>query len=114
MVPLVRAIPAKAAFEMLCTGEPISAQRALKLGLVNRVVAADELDEAIQHLVNLIRRSSPSIIRIGKAAFYDQKNLDEITAYERATEIMVKNAVLPDAQEGIQAFLQKRRPTWSD
>lgn len=112
MVPLVRAIPAKAAFEMLCTGEPISAQRAMELGLVNRVVPAGELDGSVQYFVNSIRRSSPSIIQLGKAAFYNQKNLDEIAAYDRATEVMVGNAMLPDVQEGMQAFLQKRRPRW--
>lgn len=112
MVPLVRAIPAKAAFEMLCTGEPISAHRALELGLVNQVVPAGDLDEAIQHFVNLIHRSSPAIIQLGKAAFYQQKNLDEVTAYDQATEVMVDNAMLPNAQEGMQAFLQKRPPKW--
>jgi enoyl-CoA hydratase/carnithine racemase len=113
MVPLVRAIPAKPALEMLLTGEAISAERALELGLVNRVVPAEKLDETVQLFVDLIRRSSPAIIQLGKAAFYDQKNLDEATAYDRATQVMVDNAMLPDSQEGIQAFLQKRTPKWS-
>jgi enoyl-CoA hydratase/carnithine racemase len=112
MVPLVRAIPAKPALEMLLTGEPISAQRALELGLVNRVVPAAELDAGVQHYVDAIRASSPAVIRLGKAAFYDQLGLNEGTAYERATDIMTDNAVLSDAQEGMQAFLQKRRPAW--
>jgi enoyl-CoA hydratase/carnithine racemase len=112
MVPLVRSIPAKSALEMLLTGEPISASRALELGLVNRVVPAGDLDKAVQHFVDLIRRSSPAIIQLGKAAFYDQKNLDETTAYDRATQVMIDNALLPDSQEGMQAFLQKRPPTW--
>lgn len=73
MVPLVRAIPAKPALEMLLTGEPITAQRALELGLVNRVVPKDNLHEAVIHMVNLIQRSSPAIIRLRKAAFYRQK-----------------------------------------
>src|SRR5262249_26764940 len=76
MVPLVRAIPAKPALEMLLTGEPITAQRALELGLVNRVASKDDLDEAVMHMVNLVQRSSSAIIRLGKAAFYRQKNLD--------------------------------------
>jgi len=113
MVPLVRTISAKPALEMLLTGEPISALRALELGLVNRVVPAGDLDKAVQHFVNLIRRSSASIIQLGKAAFYDQRNLDEATAYDRATRVMVENAMLPDSQEGMQAFLQKRPPTWT-
>jgi enoyl-CoA hydratase/carnithine racemase len=113
MVPLVRAVPAKVAMEMLLTGIPISADRALEVGLVNRVVAADELDTAIGQLTDAIVASSPLTIRLGKRAFYDQLNLDESTAYDRATEVMTDNAVKHDAQEGITAFLQKRSPQWS-
>jgi enoyl-CoA hydratase/carnithine racemase len=113
MVPLVRAIPAKPALEMLLTGEPITVQRALELGLVNRVVPKENLDQTVMDMVNLILRSSSATIRLGKAAFYRQKNLDESSAYELATEIMVNNATMSDAQEGMQAFLQKRSPTWS-
>ena len=113
MVPLVRAIPAKPALEMLLTGEAISAHRALELGLVNRVVPAVDLDQALRYYVDAIRSYSPSIIRLGKAAFYDQQNLAEATAYNRATHVMVANAMLPDAQHGMQAFLQKRKPIWA-
>lgn len=112
MVPLVRAIPPKAALEMLLTGKPITAQRARELGLVNRVVPANELDAAVQELVESMVASSPLTIRIGKAAFYDQRALDESTAYERASCVMTDNANRADAQEGMQAFLQKRRPVW--
>lgn len=73
MVPLVRAIPAKPALEMLLTGEPITAQRGLELGLVNHVVPKENLDEAVMHMVDLIQRSSPAVIQLGKAAFYSQK-----------------------------------------
>jgi enoyl-CoA hydratase/carnithine racemase len=113
MVPLVRAIPAKAALEMLLTGKPISARRALELCLVNRVVASDDLDAAVEEYVEAILASSPEIIRLGKAAFYDQLVLDEPAAYERATAVMIDNALRRDAQEGISAFLHKRRPTWT-
>jgi enoyl-CoA hydratase/carnithine racemase len=112
MVPLVRAIPAKPAMEMLLTGKPISAQRAFELGLVNRVVPAGELDAAVQEYVDAICTSSPLTVAYGKAAFYDQLSLDEETAYARATEVMTDNAVCHDAQEGISAFLQKRSPQW--
>jgi enoyl-CoA hydratase/carnithine racemase len=114
MVPLVRAIPARPALEMLLTGKPISAQRAYELGLVNRVVAAAELDRAVQEYVDAIVASSPFTVRLGKAAFYDQLDVDEADAYVRATDIMVDNALAADAQEGMQAFLQKRPPTWQD
>ena len=113
MVPLVRAIPAKPALEMLLTGEPITAQRAYELGLVNRVVPAAGLDAAVDALAQAIIASSPLTIRLGKAAFYDQLALDEPTAYQRATAVMTDNALRNDAQEGISAFLQKRRPTWT-
>ncbi len=112
MVPLVRAIPDKAALEMLLTGRPVSAQQALAWGLLNRVVPAERLDEAIAELVSAIQEASPEVVRLGKAAFYNQRHLDENTAYERATEVMTHNALAPDAQEGIEAFLQKRRPRW--
>jgi enoyl-CoA hydratase/carnithine racemase len=113
MVPLVRAIPSKTALEMLLTGKVISAQRALELGLVNRVVAASDLDATIEEYVEAILASSPLTIRLGKAAFYDQLALDEPAAYERATAVMINNALRSDAQEGMTAFLHKRRPTWT-
>jgi enoyl-CoA hydratase/carnithine racemase len=113
MVPLVRAIPAKAALDMLLTGRLISAQQALAWGLVNRVVPADQLDAVVQEYVQAIVAASPMTIRLGKEAFYDQRYLDESTAYERATDVMTENALRPDAQEGMSAFLEKRRPVWT-
>jgi enoyl-CoA hydratase/carnithine racemase len=112
MVPLVRAVPSKVAMEMLLTGIPVSAERALAMGLVNRVVPAEELDEAIRELTETIVASSAAIVSLGKRAFYDQIALDEPAAYERATCLMTENALLNDAQEGISAFLQKRPPQW--
>jgi len=113
MVPLVRAIPAKAALEMLLTGAPITAQRAWQLGLINRVVPLSDIDAAITEYVDAILTYSPMTIRLGKAAFYNQQPLDEWTAYEQATDVMIDNALCAEAQEGIQAFLQKRRPVWT-
>jgi enoyl-CoA hydratase/carnithine racemase len=112
MVPLVRAIPAKPALEMLLTGKPISAQRALELGLINRVAPAAALDAGVQEFVDAILASSPLTIRLGKSAFYAERTLDEPAAYQHATTVMIDNALRADAQEGIQAFLQKRRPAW--
>lgn len=113
MVPLVRTIPPRAALEMLLTGKPISAQQALAWGLVNRVVPADQLDAAVRELADALRSSSPLTVRIGKQAFYDQLALDEASAYQCATEVMTKNAVCRDAQEGMNAFVHKRHPTWT-
>jgi enoyl-CoA hydratase/carnithine racemase len=113
MVPLVRAIAPKAALEMLLTGQPISARRALELGLINRVVPLDDLDSAVSAYVDAIRSASPLTVTLGKAAFYDQLSLSEEAAYARATEVMTDNAVRHDAQEGMRAFLGKRRPVWT-
>ncbi len=114
MVPLVRAVPDKAALEMLFTGAPISAQRARELGLVNRVVPIGELDQAVDEFVAAIQAQSPTVIALGKRAFYDLRELDEPAAYERAVDVMTANALQYDAQEGIAAFLQKRPPRWAE
>jgi enoyl-CoA hydratase/carnithine racemase len=113
MVPLSRAIGRKRALEMLLTGEPISAATALEWGLVNRVVAAAELDAAVDELVAAISRSSPLIVGIGKEAFYEQVELDEHRAYDLTKSVMAMNSLAADAQEGICAFLEKRPPSWT-
>jgi enoyl-CoA hydratase/carnithine racemase len=113
MIPLVRAIPAKPALEMLLTGSPISARRALELGLVNRVVPSTELDAAVKSVADSIIAMSPLVLRIGKRAFYDLHGLDEADAYGKAVPIMLENALCRDAQEGISAFLEKRTANWS-
>jgi enoyl-CoA hydratase/carnithine racemase len=113
MVPLVHAIPAKAAMEMLLTGAPISAERAAELGLINHVVPIDELDTAVKSWTDTIVAMSPLVLRIGKKAFYDIQGLDESAAYVKAVPIMTDNALRHDAQEGITAFLSKRPPHWS-
>jgi enoyl-CoA hydratase/carnithine racemase len=113
MVPLVRAVPAKVAMEMLLTGVPIDAERALAVGLVNRVVPADQLDIAIRELTDAINASSAAVIAKGKRAFYDQLSLDENAAYAKAMCLMTDAAGEYDAQEGITAFLEKRPANWS-
>ncbi len=113
MVPLVRTIAPRAAMEMLLTGKPISSQQALAWGLVNRVVPAEQLDAAVREYTEAVRASSPLTVRLGKRAFYDQLALDEASAYECATDVMTRNAMCRDAQEGMEAFVRKRRPTWT-
>src|SRR6185369_13557597 len=98
MVPLVRAIPAKPALEMLLTGKPISAQRAWELGLINRVVPLESIDATIQEYLDAILSYSALTLRLGKAAFYQEQALDEPTAYDLATQVMVDNVLCPDAQ----------------
>jgi enoyl-CoA hydratase/carnithine racemase len=114
MVPLVRAIPAKAALEMLFTGEPISAERALALGLVNKVVPRAQLEGAVRDLAGSLLGHSRAVLKLGKAAFYALQSLPEDAAYEEAVKIMSGNALLDDAREGISAFLEKRKPEWTD
>jgi enoyl-CoA hydratase/carnithine racemase len=114
MVPLSRAVGRKRALEMLLTGEPVSALTALEWGLVNRVVSAERLDEAVTELVEQITRYSPLVIGIGKQAFHAQMELDEHRAYDLAKAVMTSNAPLADAQEGMGAFVEKRRPAWTN
>jgi enoyl-CoA hydratase/carnithine racemase len=113
MVPLSRAIGRKRALEMLVTGDLVDAQTALDWGLVNRVVPAGELDDAVAELVDKIAGSSPLVIGIGKEAFYAQVELDEHRAYDLTKSVMAMNSMAADAQEGICAFLEKRRPSWT-
>ena len=113
MVPLSRAVGRKRALELLLTGEPIDADTACEWGLVNRVVPAEGLEDAVLDLAAKVARSSPLTLRIGKRAFYEQIELDERGAYELTRGVMAANAQAEDAQEGMSAFLEKRDPTWS-
>jgi enoyl-CoA hydratase/carnithine racemase len=99
--------------EMLLTGAPVSADRARELGLVNAVVPAAGLDDAVQALADAVLASSPLVLRLGKRAFYELHDLPEEEAYRRAAEVMTDNALRHDAQEGIAAFLARRRPVWT-
>jgi enoyl-CoA hydratase/carnithine racemase len=112
MVPLTRAIGRKRAMEMLLSGELVDAPTALDWGLVNRVVPAEQLDDAVAELVERIARSSPLVVGIGKEAFHAQVELDEHRAYDLTKAVMAMNALAGDAQEGMGAFLEKRPPTW--
>jgi len=113
MVALSRAIGRKRALEMLLTGEPIDARTAADWGLVNQVVPAGELDDAVARLVDAISRSSPLVVGLGKDAFYAQIELDEHRAYDLTQSVMSMNSLARDAQEGICAFLEKRAPEWT-
>ncbi len=112
MVPLSRAVGRKRALEMLLTGDPIDAATAAEWGLVNRVVPAGELQEAVAELAGRIGRFSADVLAIGKRAFYEQLDRAEPEAYEYTRQVMAANAAMDDAQEGIGAFLEKRLPVW--
>jgi len=112
MVALSRDIGRKRALQMLLTGEPIDATTALSWGLVNAVVAPEELRATTRALAAKIAESSRTVVGLGKAAFYHQLDLSQSEAYAYTRGIMIKNAQLADAQEGIGAFIDKRTPEW--
>jgi enoyl-CoA hydratase/carnithine racemase len=111
-VALARAVPPRKALEMLLTGTPIDAREAERAGLVNRVVPTDRLAEETMALARQVASASRYTVAVGKRAFYEQVALDCSAAYNRAQEVMVENALAPDAQEGMRAFLEKRPPQW--
>lgn len=114
MVALSRAVPPKKAMEMLLTGDPITAAEAHAFGLVNRVVPADQLEEATLAIANQIAGASAAVVGLGKQAFYRQINMPQHQAYAYTKEVMSFNATFGDAQEGISAFIEKRVPKWNE
>jgi len=114
MVALTRAVHRKAAMEMLLTGDLVDAARARELGLVNRVVPEATLDAEVTTLARQIAGKSALTVKTGKEAFYRQAELPLADAYAYASEVMTRNMLARDAEEGIDAFLQKRPPTWED
>jgi len=114
MVALSRNVPRKHAMHMLLTGEPMSAARARELGLVNSVVAAGTERAAAIALADSIARKSAHTVKIGKEAFYRQVEMPLAEAYHYAAEVMTRNMLARDAEEGINAFIEKRDPTWED
>jgi enoyl-CoA hydratase/carnithine racemase len=99
--------------ELALTGAPIDARTALDWGLVNRVVPDDQLDEAVDDLLARATRGSRASKALGKRTLYAQLDRPEADAYALALEVMAAASQLPDAKEGMAAFLEKRRPTWS-
>jgi len=113
-VPLARAVPRKAAMEMLLTGEMIGAEHAMRIGLVNRVVPAEQMMDAALALARSIAARSALTVRLGKRAFYAHVEKPLAEAYAGAACIMTDNLMARDAAEGIAAFVEKRRPVWED
>ena len=112
MVALSRSVGQKKAMEMLLTGEFVPAEEALAEGLVNKVVPTEELEAATRELAEKITEASPLVVGVGKQAFYRQLEMPTDQAYTYTKEVMSFNATFADAQEGICAFLEKRKPEW--
>jgi enoyl-CoA hydratase/carnithine racemase len=113
MVEVSRAVGRKRALELLLTGTPIDAQTAADWGLVNRVVAPEELDAAVADMAGKIAAASTLTVSVGKRTYYEQIDLGMHGAYEHCSDVMSRNAAAADAQEGMCAFLEKRQPTWT-
>ncbi|MPZ12370.1 MAG: enoyl-CoA hydratase [Kiloniellaceae bacterium] len=112
MVALSRAVPRKQAMEMLLTGDTVGAEEAVGLGLINRAVPAEALEGEALALARKVAGKSPLTLKIGKEAFYRQIEYGLVEAYAYASQVMTTNMLARDAEEGIDAFIEKRSPEW--
>ncbi len=112
MVALTRNVPRKQAFEMLTTGGFIDAVRAEQIGLINRAVELDALDDAAQGMAQVLASKMNGVLGIGKTAFYEQMQMSLKDAYAHTGEVITANMMMRDTKEGIAAFLEKRDPDW--
>jgi enoyl-CoA hydratase/carnithine racemase len=114
MVALSRNVSKKDSMKMLLTGDMINADEAKRISLINDFVTEEELTESVMDLAEKISKKSAAVIAIGKKAFYKQAELNLFDAYEYTSRVMVENTLKDDAKEGIESFLEKRDPNWSD
>lgn len=114
MVALSRNLSAKHALEMLLLGEMVPAEEAARMGLVNRVVPEGEALAKARELAAVIASKARATVRIGKRAFYEQREMGLKAAYDHASAVMVENMLARDAEEGIGAFVEKRAPVWDE
>jgi len=114
MVALTRNLPRKQAFEMLTTGTFIAADRAREVGLVNRVAAPQDLESETRALAQIVASKLGAAVRIGKRAFYEQIGMPLAQAYDYTGGVMAENMLLRDTDEGISAFIEKRKPDWAE
>ncbi|MCO4824824.1 MAG: enoyl-CoA hydratase [Amylibacter sp.] len=113
MVALSRNIPRKLAFEMLTTGNFVTASKAMELGLVNRVVETADLDSETSALASLVASKLGAAVKVGKQAFYEQLQMPLLEAYAYTGDVMANNMMFRDTAEGIAAFLEKRSANWT-
>jgi enoyl-CoA hydratase/carnithine racemase len=114
MVPLSRKVASNHAMEMLLTGDMVSAKRAHEMGLVNRVVAVGREREEAMKLARAIAAKSAYVQKIGKEAYYRQRDMNLADAYKYGAKVMAENMMARDAEEGILAFIERRDPKWED
>lgn len=114
MVALSRNVAKKHAMEMLLTGDMINSKNAKAIGLINDHVSKDMLIEETLSIANKIASKSAMTVKMGKQAFYIQSELELSEAYKYTSKIMVENMLKEDAKEGIDAFINKRNPQWTD
>lgn len=114
MVAVSRSVGQKAAMEMLLTGDMIDAEAAQRFGLVNRVVPHDSLMDETMALAEKIASRSRLVVGLGKEAFYRQREMELADAYSYTSDVMAHNMMKDDAVEGLNAFLEKRQPGWTN
>jgi len=114
MVALSRKVNKKKAMQMLLTGEPINANYAKKIGLINDCFSKSKLDTEIMKIAKIISSKSSVTLNIGKGAFYKQLEMPLDKAYKYTSKIMTENMMTADANEGINSFLEKRSPVWKN
>ena len=114
MVALSRNISRKHTMEMLLTGELVDAKAAMRMGLVNKVVPRDYLDQVVDKMAGLIASKSAMAIAKGKRAFYEQADMRLAEAYDYANRVMVESFTTADSDEGLDAFIEKREPEWKE
>ena len=113
-VPLCRSMPPKKALELMMTGRRIDAAEADRLGMLTRVVSADELDVAVAALTTELASKSPSVMKLGRSSFYSVWDQSAVDALAQLHPLLTVNTALEDAAEGITAFIEKRPPAWHD